>query len=415
MQTLENNVRRFLQQNLGETFDQKHYILALSGGMDSMVLLDVFTRNNLSFSVAHVNYHLRGKESIEDEAFVVEYCRKNGMELYIKSIENFKQEIPNRTSLQMYARTIRYDFLKEVAQKKGNAYIVTAHHFNDSLETFLINFSRGSGLKGLTGISEQKNTILRPLLSFTKAEITEYAQHNNLIWREDSSNATDDYTRNDIRHNIIPKLQEISDNSLQKYQKSISILQEYDSFFSELYEDFKTKILQSKNELLYIPKDDFGNAHSLFQYQLLSDFGFSNKTEQQKIQKTSVGRIFSNSNYELNVDRSHFIIRKVQFAEFSSIEITHFPFYCEEFQLHIDEDFIKKNAEIHQISIENWSFPLTIRKRKIGDFLRRKNVGNVLLSKYLKDKKIAQFEKDALYVIAHNQSEILCYFTLYDN
>src|SRR5690606_7370339 len=199
-------------------------LVAVSGGVDSMVLCDLLLKSKLNFSVAHCNFQLRGKESDEDEKFVRNFCSQNQIPVFIKKFEVKKFKNSGNFSTQMAARELRYRWFEELISVQKFDYLLTAHHLNDALETFLINLSRGTGMKGLTGMNSDK--IHRPLLSYSKAEILSYAKNNNLKWREDSSNQTSDYVRNKIRHEIYPVLEEIHPQFLENFSKSIQFLHE---------------------------------------------------------------------------------------------------------------------------------------------------------------------------------------------
>jgi tRNA(Ile)-lysidine synthase len=180
-------------------------IAAVSGGADSVVLADLLYKNKIDFAIAHVNYRLRAEESDGDEIFVAELAKKMNVPFYLHRCE--EDELPEReNSIQLAARKIRYDFFEKCRQQHGYAKIATAHHKDDSIETALLNFARGTGIKGLTGISPAKNFLIRPLLFATRENILHYLTENKLQWREDSSNATDKYTRNKFRHHLLPFL-----------------------------------------------------------------------------------------------------------------------------------------------------------------------------------------------------------------
>ena len=207
---------------------EQNYLLAISGGPDSMAILDLFSKNKFSFQVAHVNYKLRGEDSDLDQKIVEDFCLKNDLNFHLYEVSSLDNQPQN--SIQNWARNIRYQFFKNI-QKQGNlGFLVTAHHLNDDLETFLINLSRGSGLVGLSGIPAQKNNILRPLLPFSKKEIYQYLAENKVHFREDETNKKSDYLRNKIRNEIIPKLEETNDHFLNNFKKSLMYLQQSRAF-----------------------------------------------------------------------------------------------------------------------------------------------------------------------------------------
>ncbi len=200
-------------------------LLAISGGLDSMVLAHLFRSAKLSFAFAHCNFQLRGAESDADEAFVKQVADNFGVPFFVKRFDTKEYAHENGLSTQMAARDLRYAWFVELAENQGFSNICTAHHLNDSVETALLNFVRGTSLPGLSGIPVQKNLhvhrssfivpLLRPLLFATREEILAYAEASQIAWREDSSNASDDYARNFVRHQIIPRLEELNPNFLQ--------------------------------------------------------------------------------------------------------------------------------------------------------------------------------------------------------
>ena len=217
-----------LETHLSENFSflkEKKLLLATSGGLDSMVMADLFQKMNFDVAIAHCNFQLRGLESFGDQNFIQEYAERNKISVFITQFdtENFAKDY--KLSIQIAARTLRYDWFYELLETKNYDYLLTAHHLDDNVETFLINLTRGTGLDGLTGIPEQNEKIIRPLLIFSRDEIEDYAKENNILWREDSSNASDKYLRNKIRHHIVPILKELNPDFLSSFQKTQNYFQ----------------------------------------------------------------------------------------------------------------------------------------------------------------------------------------------
>ncbi len=203
-------------------------LLAVSGGLDSMVLLRIFQKLNWPFAVAHCNFQLRGAESDGDEAFVRESAALAGVDFFLKKFDTQVFAQQNGLSIQMAARELRYTWLEEIRVKNDLGAIVTAHHLNDSVETVLLNFARGTGLRGLGGLPARQGLILRPMLSVTRAEVLEFAQNEGLNWREDSSNDLDDYARNYLRRHIMPRFQELNPGFLHTAARSLQRLRAAD-------------------------------------------------------------------------------------------------------------------------------------------------------------------------------------------
>ncbi len=223
-------------------------LLALSGGVDSMVLADLLIQSGLKFSVAHCNFQLRGKASDGDSSFIEEFCKENQIDFFIKKFDVQGYQKTGNYSIQMAARNLRYDWFDELIQQYQFDFLLTAHQLDDSIETFLINLSRGTGIEGLTGIKKQKGKILRPLLPFSKNEILDYAEKNNVKWREDDSNNSDDYLRNKIRHRIIPVLKEINPNFAKSFTKSLNYLESDCELITFQIEKIKKKIFVNQGD-----------------------------------------------------------------------------------------------------------------------------------------------------------------------
>jgi tRNA(Ile)-lysidine synthase len=218
--------------SLPEKFDQrlqwlqilseKKPLLALSGGLDSVVLFHLLRGAKVDFSVAHVNYGLRHEASDGDERFCRELCQKNGIPFFLYDAKA-EMKIADK-GIQETAREIRYTFFRTLCLTENFTQILTAHHANDSAETFFINTLRGSGIEGLRGIREENGNILRPLVSFSRRELEEYAEQNHIDYREDASNAKDDYLRNRIRHHVIPAMETADAKALERITDTIGNL-----------------------------------------------------------------------------------------------------------------------------------------------------------------------------------------------
>ena len=217
LKKLENHIKINFSKTKG-----KKLLVCVSGGIDSMVLLHLLENLNYNLSVAHCNFKLRGSESDNDSVFVENYCISKKIKFFKKE---FQTNIPKH-SVQMSARKLRYEWFYEIIESNKLDYIVTAHHIDDSLETFLINTFRSTGIDGLTGISSFNNKIIRPLLIFSKSDIINYSKLNNINLREDSSNKKNDYLRNKLRNQVIPLIKEINPSYIENFSKTASYLKE---------------------------------------------------------------------------------------------------------------------------------------------------------------------------------------------
>lgn len=207
---------------LADNLDGKRFLLAVSGGADSMVLSQLFKNSDFYFEVAHINYHLRGEDSVKDQNLVEEFCTKNNIRLHLFEVSQ-KEEMSG-ASIQIWARNLRYHYFFTILKDFHLDFLVTGHHLNDELETFFINLSRGSGIKGLCGIPANDNSILRPLLRFSKEDIYDFASANNVEFREDLTNKKNDYLRNKIRNTLVPQILEVFPDFLDNFDKSLGYL-----------------------------------------------------------------------------------------------------------------------------------------------------------------------------------------------
>uniref|UniRef100_UPI0025BCA8E4 tRNA lysidine(34) synthetase TilS n=1 Tax=Chryseobacterium sp. TaxID=1871047 RepID=UPI0025BCA8E4 len=211
-------------EHLIKTPQSHTYLLAVSGGADSMVLLNLFhsffssQEDKSLFHVAHINYKLRGEDSDSDQRVVQDFCNQHSIPFHLYEVSE-RDKTPEN-SIQLWARDLRYSFFNKIRNQENLDFLVTAHHLNDQLETFLINLSKASGIKGLSGIPANENQILRPLLSFSKEDIYEFAEKSNIQFREDISNKKNDYLRNKIRNKIVPLLLETNGHFLDNFKRS---------------------------------------------------------------------------------------------------------------------------------------------------------------------------------------------------
>ena len=378
----------------------KHLFLAVSGGMDSMVLLQLFHQLNYEIAVLHCNFSLRNLESDGDEEFVKYYCESKKIPLFVQKFDTKQFAEDAKLSIQVAARKLRYDWFYEQLADENFDYILTAHHLDDSLETFLINLTRGTGLEGLTGIPAQNDKIIRPLLPFSRVEIEKYIQENNLQWREDSSNASDKYFRNKVRHAIVPVLKELNPNLLSSFQNTLENLQQTQSLVEDASKlVFQIVVQEEANQLKFnlIELMKLPN-YAAYLYQWLKDFGFTAWEDIYDLVTAQSGKqVFSESHIllkdrdflilyakEIHSDKEEYFIPKelqevkvplkISFCNINDISNTNSN--C----IFVDEDFLQ--------------FPLTIRKWEEGDYFYPIGMqGKKKLSKYFKDEKMSLIDK----------------------
>jgi tRNA(Ile)-lysidine synthase len=248
LQQTRSDLTHFFEQNKAET-----YLLAVSGGLDSMVLCALLHELQLPIKILHVNYGLRGTESDADQVFVTAYCQKHYIELEVHEVGLKNQLANNKLNLQAEARRIRYAFFKEVQAQTPNSLLCTAHQADDQIETFWLQLARGAGLKGLAGMARQSENLLRPLLHLTRSEVLALAKEMKVTWREDSSNASLKYRRNLWRHEFLPYLNTKSpglNHEIALIQKVFTReMQDQEAPLKQAIQKFKNEKIISLNEI----------------------------------------------------------------------------------------------------------------------------------------------------------------------
>jgi len=386
-------------------------LVAVSGGIDSMVLCDLLLKSEKEFSVAHCNFQLRGIDSDEDEKFVRNYCIQNQIQFHSKrfNIKEFKQS--GNFSTQMAARELRYNWFRELMNEFKFDYLLTAHHLNDSLETFLINLSRGTGIEGLSGINLLKNNIFRPLYNSSKKEILQYAEENMIQWREDVSNAKIDYKRNKIRHQITPVLEEIHPEFLQNFAKTIEILKQENSFIRQFIQNTKEELFEQKDAVVHISIQKLKKLEPLHSYlhHLFFEYGFKHPPEIEKLMNADENGEIQSEHYRLIKNRSEFLLCEINSIESSTEfiieegEILENPLYLK-FSKSEERDFSANET----LDYEKISFPLKLRKPETGDVFYPIGLkGSKKLSKFFKDEKYSKLDKENAWVLVDDQNRIL--------
>ena len=398
-----------LEQLLNQS-QQKTYLLAVSGGVDSMVLADLFQVSGFNFHIAHINYHLRNEDSNLDQKLVSGFCERHQIPLYLYEVSKVDKKPEN--SIQNWARELRYQFFREIQQKENLDFLVTAHHLNDQLETFIINLSKASGIRGLSGIPQNENGIIRPLLDFSKDEIYDFAKKNQIEFREDRSNQKTDYLRNKIRHNIVPELEKLNSDFLNNFSKSIHYINQAKDFINEsVTEKIEAlKINSNKNQII-IDKQTFSEESELIRYEILKRFGFNDENEMQKVLTAQTGSSFFNPGFQLIINRNELIFIKKLEVENEKLELS-ISLKIVENEIIIPE-YIKN--EIKTFGNCFWKFdkqkvqlPLKLRKKQEGDvFFPIGMIGKKKISKFFKDEKLSILAKQKIWLLSDADERIL--------
>lgn len=390
-------------------------IVGVSGGADSMALLHILISIGYQCLAAHCNFHLRGEESNRDEYFVQSYCKKNNIEYISTSFDTFAYMKKQAVSLEMAARELRYNRFEEISEKYGISKIAVAHHLDDSVETFFINLIRGSGIKGLAGISPMNGKIIRPLLCLTRQEILEYLKINNLKYVEDSTNNQDIYLRNKIRLNIIPQLREINPSIDQTINQTSLYLGEVEKIYSEYANKAIKQIFQDEKINIQLLLKHQSPKAILF--EILHPYGFNSTSIENIFESVNSisGKTFYSGDYQLIKDREYFILRKKEIIDnkyylidenVSSIKT---PIELKIKYTRIDENFqIKKDKNIIYINKSALIYPLSIRRWEKGDrFIPFGMTGSKKVSDYFSDNKFSITDKEVTWLLCNADNKII--------
>ena len=298
--------------NLIPYIGEKRLLIAISGGVDSVVLAHLCKASGLHFALCHVNYHLRGLESDGDADFVADLANQLGVPLFL--LENDLSKFDR--NIQLEARESRYEWFADLLVRKEYNYVLTAHHLNDSAESLLFNVGRGTGLSGLLGVPAQNEKIIRPLLNFSKAQILKFANDKDIAHREDASNTTDKYARNFLRHHVIPKLEEQNPHFLLGVQKTLTHLQGSAYFANKAMDDILQEALVQDEHRFILKLDKLAEhqylSHILFYW--LAPYGFSGKQVQDfsSTKEWKNGANLMSRSHRLLYDRGHFVLTEIK-------------------------------------------------------------------------------------------------------
>lgn len=355
------------------------FILAVSGGADSISMLHAFKYMNLKILALHCNFSLRGKESDMDEQFVKRFCDSYGIAHSVKKFNTTAYAKEHGLSIEMAARELRYTWFHEMKAKKKMDYIVVAHHADDVAETVLINLCRGTGIKGLSGIRPVNGDILRPLLDCSRNDILKYIEDHQLGFRTDSTNNSLDYMRNKIRHKIIPVMKEINPSLLTTMADNCENLKETEQIFSYGIHALQEEIMDCEDDeiLLHIGKTMASPAPYTLLYETLRPFGF-NKAQIRDIlnaHAATPGKQFITGNYVLEKGRTYWRLYDNSIRRQQSMSIPEPGSYAmgevrfEIFRFPRTDDFeIPVSPDIACLDADKIKFPLTIRNWQAGDY-----------------------------------------------
>lgn len=387
----------------------KNIFLACSGGMDSMVLSTILLKHGIRFSIAHCNFQLRGADSKSDHKFVREYCKMHTIPFY-DHVANTRESMKlNKTSLEVEARNIRYDFFESLTEKHKIDLFLTAHHLDDNIETITMRLIKGSGLKGLSGIPKQRGIYYRPLINTRKTEIINYAETENIEYQIDSSNLDTNITRNFIRKEITPKFSDVNTNYHNAFQKYFDIVNQSDSLLNDSFSDLKKEFYASRTInlepysskpylklILYYILEVYSPNHA--QITVLESLFGTDESKMIELETVTIGvknhKMFvieennSETNIINNIDelKKHFSISTLNASSNHIFQTNH---------LYFDANKLE--------------FPLLYREWKNGDKIQLMGLNGLSkkISKILKDEKLNQNQKRKTRILEDKNSNII--------
>jgi len=388
-------------------------LVACSGGLDSVVLTHLLVKSGYEVSLAHCNFSLRGNESDSDSQFVIKLSKKLEIPVFTEVFETEQFADEHGLSIQMAARSLRYQWFEELSVQLKIKYILTAHHLDDDLETFLINFSRGTGLKGLTGIPEQNQKIIRPLLEFSREEILAFAERQNLKWREDSSNFSNKYLRNALRLDVIPKWKDTTPDLLQSFKSTRNhlknsklLMDDYIGLIlSYVVEETREGYKFSVSKLKKLP-----NLKALL-YELLAPFGFTAWDDIYQLLNAQSGKQVVSKTHCLIKDRDFLILENLDSLQEENTKTDYFITKETTLLKNPLKLSFKKVRELQEankdtifVDYDLLKFPLKLRKWDEGDVFYPFGMrGKKKLSKFFKDEKLSLFAKKKIWLLLSDE------------
>lgn len=393
---------------------KRKLLLAVSGGLDSMVLVHQFKELGYDISIAHCNFNLRDEESDADEQFVRKYAEDNNIKLFVTNFNTRLFAEDTKQSIQISARQLRYSWFAELLQQNDLNFLLTAHHLDDSIETFLINFTRGTGLEGLTGIPEINDKAVRPLLPFTREEIETYAKNNDITWREDSSNASNKYLRNKLRHDVVPVLKKLNPSFADSFAQTLVHLQQAQSMVQDAAILIYKQVVTEKHNQKYFDVLQLKRLpnYRAYLYQWLTPFGFSAWEDIFNLINAQSGKFVVAQGYRLLKDRDYLILEPLPIHEELVYAISegqsavNHPIHLKLSQVAAVKEISKNNS----IFVDNHliNYPLFLRKWQEGDYFYPygMNGQKKKVSKYFKDEKFSISDKENTWLLCSENQVI---------
>jgi tRNA(Ile)-lysidine synthase len=401
----------FIEQQL-PFLSKSKVLVAVSGGVDSVVLAHLCHFSGMDMALAHCNFKLRGADSDLDEQFVKDLANKLGCDVFVKSFDTKAYMQQYKVSLQMAARELRYQWFHDLIRDTSFDQVLTAHHADDNLETFLINFTRGTGLNGLTGIPLWNEPFARPLLPFSREAILQFAQQESLEWREDISNSSRKYLRNKLRHDVVPALKEINPNLLVSFKQTLENLNDTADIVEEsLNAVAKRAIVYMDAQEVHYKISEFKkvNNSKAYLHEMFKPYGFTEWEDVLHLLDAESGKFVKSTSHRLIKHREVLILTDLKPQEYKTyyIEENSSTFEFPSGTLTLKSSSVPISEDIHSIQVDKdkIQFPLTLRIWQQGDIFRPLGMkGQKKVSKYLKDEKLSLTEKERTWVLCSDDA-----------
>ena len=386
-------------------------LLGISGGIDSVCMFHLFRLLEFPIGIAHCNFQLRNDESEQDEAFVRNLANEYDIPFFSIHFDTKNIAESEGISIQMAARDLRYDWFEEIRAKYDYNYVAVAHNRDDVIETFLINLTRGSGIKGFTGIKPKIDKIIRPLLYASRNEIIDYLTKNNFDYREDSSNNSVKYSRNLVRHEIIPLFEKLNPRFRETMIENISRLKDVETIYSDNIDKISKSIVREENQKILIDIERLKKLNSIsnFLYEILNPYGFSNSQviDISKSLDGISGKQFFSATHRVVKDRTDLIVDKISAIGSKSYYIdaktdnVEFPVKLNISKFELYPSFeISKEKQIGLFDLEKIEFPIILRKWRAGDYFIPLGMTNLKkLSDFFIDNKLSIPEKENVWIL----------------
>lgn len=398
-------IEKFQQyiENHGLINRDERVLLALSGGVDSMVLAELLLRSGYNIACAHCNFHLRGDDSDEDERFVRNYCENNGVDIFVKQFDTLEYARIKKISIEMAARELRYHWFGQLLENDGFDKLAIAHHADDQIETFFINLLRGSGIKGLKAMQPVNGLHIRPLLWASRDEIKRFAIENDIKWREDFTNQETLYLRNKIRHELLPALDGVKINAREKIRQSIEFLASENQLYRELINEKIAEIENVDDKLLSVKKCDLGNSTQLlFEWVRNLGFSYSQCEAVMSVLHSETGKEFYSSDYQLVVEKDTIEVFPIHLC------LPKKNIVVDVYKREPDFTIEKNNKDVAQLDGMKLKMPLKLRLWQNGDRFQPLGMrGSKLVSDFYNDMGFTTFQKRTTWIVVDNEDNIV--------